>query len=81
MNEKIKKLAQEAGFALWADESWNPGEIVDWSTSYDDELNKFAELIVKECANICYHTTTDDGEFHAMNLLYEFNIDGCKNWK
>ena len=43
MNEKIKQLADEAGFM----EGW-------FSESGDDcerEIKKFAELIVKECRN------------------------------
>ena len=50
MNERIKELAKQAGFMLWGDEPWNPGDVVDWSARYDDELAKFAELIVRECA-------------------------------
>ena len=49
MNEKFKLLAVLAGFNLWQDEEWNPGDVVDWSCRYDDELEKFAELIVKDC--------------------------------
>ena len=53
MNERIKLLADQAGFLLWGDEEWNPGDTVDWSSRYDDELEKFAQLIVRECANHC----------------------------
>ena len=52
MNERIKLLAEQAGFMLWENEPWNPGDVVDWSARYDDELAKFAELIVLECANV-----------------------------
>jgi hypothetical protein len=52
MNEKIKLLADQAGFVLWKNEFWNPGDTVDWSCRYDDELEKFAQLIVKECSEI-----------------------------
>jgi hypothetical protein len=46
----IKKLAEQAGFVMWADESWKPeGAIIDWSSNYDKELERFAELIVREC--------------------------------
>ena len=35
---------------MWADESWKPeGAIIDWSSNYDKELERFAELIVREC--------------------------------
>ena len=49
MNERIKQLAEQAGFMLWDKEPWNPGDVIDCSTRYDDELKKFSELIVKEC--------------------------------
>ena len=51
--EKIRKLAEQAGFELWygAERRYRAGQIaVDWSSNYDDELEKFVELIVKECA-------------------------------
>jgi len=49
MNERIKDLAEQAGFVLWQDEPWRPTDVIDWSSRYDDELKKFAELIVLEC--------------------------------
>jgi hypothetical protein len=52
MNERIKLLAGQAGFVLWQDESWNPGDVIDWSCRYDDEFKRFAELIVRECAKV-----------------------------
>ena len=57
MNKKkftpqLKKLAKKSGFILWTDEEWNPGDVVDWGSRYDDELVKFARLIVKECAEV-----------------------------
>ena len=54
MNEKIKELAEKAGFLLWENEPWKPeGAIVDWGSQYDGELEKFAELIINECLGIC----------------------------
>ena len=52
MNERIKKLAEQAGFCMWTDEEWNPGDVIDWGCRYDKEFEKFAKLIVKECADI-----------------------------
>ena len=52
MNERTQQLAEQAGFVLWKDDSGNPGDIIDWSSSYDNELKKFAELIVRECLDI-----------------------------
>lgn len=52
MNEKIKELAEQAGFIAWEDEPWNPGDVFDWSSVYDSELEKFARLIQERCAAI-----------------------------
>ena len=52
MNERIKKLAEQAGFCMWTDEEWNPGDVIDWAARYDKEFEKFAKLIVKECAEV-----------------------------
>ena len=49
MNEQIKLFAEQAGFVMWEDEPWNPGDVVDWSTRYDTELEKFANIIIFEC--------------------------------
>ena len=51
MKPKIKKLAEKAGFSLWEDEPWNPGDVIDWSCSYDKELVKFYNLVMKEAKN------------------------------
>lgn len=51
MNQKIKELADEAGFM----DSW-------FSESGDDcerELKKFAELIIRECTRACTEDTLD----------------------
>ena len=60
MNERTQQLAEQAGFVLWKDDSGNPGDIIDWSSSYDNELKKFAELIVKECMSDLYLHGYDD---------------------
>jgi hypothetical protein len=48
MNDKIKQLAEQAGFVLWADEAWNPGETIDWASNYDEEIVKYTELVVQD---------------------------------
>jgi hypothetical protein len=42
---------------------------------------KFAELIVQECASICYNSGFKESDAHAQTLLYEFNIDNCRSDK
>ena len=51
MNSKIVELANKAGFVLWTDENWNQGNVVDWSSDYDKELEMFAELVINETVN------------------------------
>ncbi len=48
MNENVKNLVKRAGFVLWGNESWNPGDVVDWSSRYDNELIEYTRLLVNE---------------------------------
>ena len=56
MNEVMKlrfiEFAQKSGFCLWKGESWNPGDIVDWSCRYDKELQRFFEFTIRECTKM-----------------------------
>ena len=47
MNERIKELARDAGFTSNDDQ-----EV--FLRVYEQELKKFAELIVRECIDIAY---------------------------
>ena len=71
MNERIRLLAEQAGFM----ESW-------YSESGDDceqELKKFAELIVRECAGIDFRHKvgmTTDQEFETgRTILEHFGVE------
>ena len=60
MNERIKQLAEQAGFM----EAW-------FSESGDDcerEIKKFALLIVRECAD-CVDFYTSDGNGPASDVI------------
>ena len=61
MNERIKQLALDAGigFTLWDDSG---REMIDNYTPEDD-LEKFAELIVRECAEQIIVKGTDWVDF------------------
>jgi hypothetical protein len=50
MNERIKELAKKAGAETW---SRPPFRAVTGVAFTDEALQKFAELIAKECADIC----------------------------
>jgi nucleoside phosphorylase len=56
MNERILKLAQQAASV----EGWGP-EV--WQTTYSE---KFAELIVRECMDIC--EDEDDGSIDTKSV-------------
>jgi hypothetical protein len=58
MNERIKQLALDAGigFTLWDDSG---REMIDNYTP-EEYLEKFAELIVRECAKVCDDLDIDD---------------------
>jgi hypothetical protein len=74
MNERIRQLAEQAGFM----EAW-------FSESGDDcerEIKKFAELIVKECVRVAKLTEADDGDDYksgrqwaGIDLLKHFGVD------
>ena len=54
MNDRIRELLVESGFCFWTDEEWGPGPgKVSWDCDYEKEMEKFSELIVKECALLC----------------------------
>jgi hypothetical protein len=74
MNERIKLLAEQAGFMLWDKEPWNPGDVIDWSTRYDDELKKFSELIIQESIEVMM-THDYHGEWLGEKLKEHFGVE------
>lgn len=49
MSKKTKKLAKQAGFVFWNNESWGPGKgKIDWSSDYDKEFSVYTTLVVEE---------------------------------
>ena len=63
MNERIQELAEQAGFYV---AMFDPGN-KDNAT-----IEKFAELIVRECMGICDEVQTQYGQ-------YTFTATTCKN--
>ena len=76
MNELIKELAAQAGFVLWADEDWNPGQTIDWANDYDAELVQYTKLVVKECVKICTAGNIEKpmGMMYAKQIQKHFRI-------
>ncbi len=62
MNERIKELAEQCGFRS------NP-DVYDRNQSFD--IAKFAELIVRECANVALEQKKQVEEMEVYNLQDE----------
>jgi hypothetical protein len=71
MNEKIKQLAQQS--ELWDSLSPRSLGISDSSTEnvWGEELQEFAELIVRECAGIVDNKIEVSRYVHEAELLRE----------
>ena len=68
MNERIRELAEQNGFI----HNWMPpGEQHDKLNN----LEKFAELIVKECALVVHKKT---GPKYALDVLEHFGVEECR---
>ena len=66
MNKRIKELAEQAGIAVWGDAvyMYNPKDNLNSAV-----LEKFAELIVKECAEVIFKTPVEYIEIDAMHRI------------
>ena len=64
MNERLRELVRQAGL----DDADFP--IEDWDNV---PLEKFAELIVRECADVCFRI---DGEYDGEDVLATWCGDG-----
>lgn len=66
MNERFAELANKAGFVYIKDEG------IGWAGNYNASLEKFAELIVRECADIAREVGTNtEPEDFALDRCYE----------
>lgn len=68
MNERIEELAEQSCF----DEIGK-----DYSLYFNltkDKVEKFAELIIRECANICIERKLTPSVFTGEELLEHFGI-------
>ena len=63
MNERIKELAEQAGLKWKAQPPHytNTNNTIDFPVSANRDLEKFAELIVKECMDIAKRTRNNFG--------------------
>ena len=70
MNERIKKLAETAGFYFY-DMHDVDGQDLGESIEADEwsAAEKFAELIVRECSNVAWQHTPDTEELEYSHLI------------
>jgi hypothetical protein len=70
VNERIKQLAEEAGFDLYEDGSFrsDPGQWIN------EELEKFAELIVRECARVV-KASSPNGMIGVNAIRIHFGVE------
>lgn len=64
LREQTRQLAEQAGFILWygAERRYRKKQIaVDWACNYDDELEKFAELVRADEREACAKLVEADG--------------------
>lgn len=72
MNERIKELSEQA--EKYADDNFR-GEPT-WSEAFE---SKFAELIVRECANLCKHEWNGDADTYEASNAYNECADLIKD--
>ena len=77
MNERIRQLAEQAGIEFTYDPTETPMRA--FVECWEDEMEKFAELIVRECANIDFRrevglTADDDYEIGKI-IKVHFGVE------
>lgn len=78
MNKNIKELAEKSGFILWSDEPWNPGDVIDWSSMYDNELSLFAELVVCRTLSMVENGLLEYGIDHSNNPIWHKCVENIR---
>lgn len=74
MNDRLKKLAEKAGFEFWGEEPWRPkNQMIDWSSDYDNELDKFSKLIIQDVAK-WLKANSIGGEIQSIELLKAYDV-------
>ena len=72
MNERLKQLAMLANIEFTYDPTENPPKA--FAECWEDELEKFAESIVRECAHIAWLNSTQDNISHTK-IKQHFGVE------
>ena len=70
MNERIKELAKQAGIEFTYDPTEVPMEA--FVEAWEDELEKFAESLIRKCAQVSEDDITD-GDACCTNTAYRIS--------
>ena len=68
MNERIQELLKQAGVG----DNWNKA---DWYSMSPEMIKKFAELIVKECANQVDWILAESGKTQGDLIKLHFGVE------
>ena len=80
MNERIKQLALQAGFET-NEANLSFGNYVQYNEYFyaddfiEDELKKFAELIVRECCDIFVELRTRPADLAVKDVKKHFGVE------
>lgn len=69
MNDRIRALAEQAGFQYIKDEG------IGWAGNYNASLPKFAELIIRECISVYAYDPSIYHEVNIANILEHFGVE------
>jgi len=76
MNERIQALAEQA--RAYADQQWLEAGYPSFENYYevfaDDYNQKFAELIVRECADICINENVSNLDLKVIHESGKFTV-------
>jgi hypothetical protein len=67
MNERIRELVKEAGFTVargWGLKDTVPEDVFIANVCVSNEMKKFADLIVRECVDICMKNQFDGADHY-----------------
>ena len=73
MNERIKELREQA-LTMVSDEQQDHGESYEIRELWDRHDQKFAELIVRECAKVADRADENGCECIGGNILIHFGV-------
>ena len=71
MNERIKQLAEQAGVKFT---NYGSGDFIDDGDCGTYHLQKFAELIVRECAKICIERNVSNLDLDVIHESGKFTL-------